>query len=72
MKDEELKLEEKEVSHIRRHGGGVGGFSYEFKFFYYEQIKREVKGIHRCGCRCNERLKKAKERKSLIYAPLIH
>ena len=27
-------------------------------FFYYEtQVKRELKGIHICGCRCNERLK---------------
>ena len=27
-------------------------------FFYYEQQKkREIKGIHLCGCRRNERLK---------------
>ena len=27
-------------------------------YFYYEQqITRELKGIHICGCRCNERLK---------------
>ena len=27
-------------------------------FIYYEQqIKRDLKGIHICGCRCNERLK---------------
>ena len=26
-------------------------------FIYYEeQIKREIQGIHICGCRCNERL----------------
>ena len=25
--------------------------------FYYEQIKRDLKGIHICGCRYNERLK---------------
>ena len=25
--------------------------------FYEQQIKRELKGIHTCGCRCNERLK---------------
>ena len=26
-------------------------------FRYDQQIKRELKGIHACGCRCNERLK---------------
>ena len=27
-------------------------------FIYYEElIKQEIKGIHICGCRCNERLK---------------
>ena len=25
--------------------------------YYEQQIKRELKGIHICGCRCNERLK---------------
>ena len=31
---------------------------YESFFIYCEQqIKREVKAIHMCGCRCNERLK---------------
>ena len=29
-----------------------------YKVFNHEQqIKRELKGIHICGCRCNERLK---------------
>ena len=26
-------------------------------FYYEHQIKRELKGIHLCGCRFNERLK---------------
>ena len=26
-------------------------------FYYEQQIKREPKGIHICGCRGNERLK---------------
>ena len=26
-------------------------------FYYAQQIKRELKGIHICGCRCDERLK---------------
>ncbi len=26
-------------------------------FYYEQQIKRELKGIHICGCRCHERLK---------------
>ena len=25
-------------------------------FYYEQQIKRELKGIHTCGCSCNERL----------------
>ena len=35
----------------------TGRVSSMFKFFYYEQqIKWEVQGIHICGCRWNERL----------------
>ena len=26
-------------------------------FYNEQQIKQELKGIHLCGCRCNERLK---------------
>ena len=41
-------------------------------FFYYEQqIKRELKGIHICGCRRNERLKaKTDGSKRLTYTGL--
>ena len=28
----------------------------EYLFYYEQQIKWELKGIHICGCRCNERL----------------
>ena len=40
-------------------GSGEGVDStLESGFVYYEQkIKRELKGIHICGCRCNVRLK---------------
>jgi hypothetical protein len=27
------------------------------EFYYLQYIKRELKGKHICGCRCNERLK---------------
>ena len=42
------------------------------KYFYYEQqIKRELKGIHTCGCRWNERLKtKTDGSKRLRYTGL--
>ena len=29
----------------------------EFIFYFEQQIKRELQGIHICVCRCNERLK---------------
>ena len=33
-------------------------FQVGLQIFHYEtQIKREVQGIHICGCRCNERLR---------------
>ena len=34
-----------------------------------EQVKREVHGIHRCGCRWNERLK---SKTDVSKAPHIH
>ena len=40
-------------------------------FVYYEEIKRELKGIHIYGCRCNERLKsKSEGSKHLVYTGL--
>ena len=61
MKDEELKLEEIETSQthslggsgevVREVGRGKGTVYNE------QQIKRELKTIHSCGCRYNERLK---------------
>ena len=41
-----------------------------FLFLYYEdlnrEIKREIKGIQMCGCRCNERLKPKKDGSILL------
>ena len=43
-----------------------------FYYYYYEQqIKRELQGIHICGCRCNEGLKpKSDGSKRLVYTGL--
>ena len=44
-----LKSEVRTVIHVKES---------KLCFIYYEQqIKRELKGINICGCRCNERLK---------------
>ena len=41
-------------------------------FYYEQQIKRELKGIHICGCRCNERLKvKTDGSTRLVYTGLL-
>ncbi len=42
------------------------------QFYYEQQIKRELKGIHICGCRRNERLKaKTDGSKCLAYTGLL-
>ena len=66
MKVKELKLEEIEASHTlggpdiakaSRGRGGVQGIGKCTKFYYEQQTKPELKGIHICGCRYDERLK---------------
>ena len=36
---------------------GRQGVRENMLIYYEQQIKRELKGIHICGCQCNERLK---------------
>ena len=36
------------------------------RFYYEQQIKRELKGIHPCGCRCSERLKTKTDGSTLL------
>ncbi len=50
MKDEDLKIEEIEVSHT------LGGYR-RCSFVYYESMKRELKIRPIYECRCDERLK---------------
>ena len=62
-----------QYSASKKHGKPKEGrCSWREESFYYEQqIKRELKGIHICGCRCNERLKaKTDGSKCLTYTGL--